>query len=186
MTTQMPLQQIPFHTIDGQTRTLADDAGQVILIVNVASKCGLTPQYEGLEKLYRDKHAAGLQIIGFPANNFLEQEPGSNSEIAQFCSLEYGVTFPLMEKISVAGDDTHPLYQQLCALQPQRIGEGPWMQDLIEYGLTPNEPPAILWNFEKFLIGRNGKVIARFAPDVTADDSRLRDTIDQALAIPAF
>lgn len=177
------LNQIEFKTIQGQTQTLNDYAGKVLLIVNVASKCGLTPQYEGLEKLYREKQAAGLEILAFPANNFLQQEPGTNNEIAQFCSLEYDVTFPLFEKISVTGDDSHPLYQMLCALQPQRIGEGPWMQDLIEYGLTPNQPPQILWNFEKFLIGRDGKVLARFAPDVTADDSRVRDAIDQALAV---
>ena len=123
----------------------------------------------------------GLEILGFPANNFLEQEPGTNDEIQQFCSLTYDVHFPIFSKISVVGEDKHPLYQTLITAQPERIGEGPWWQDLVEYGLTPNPKPEVLWNFEKFLINKKGEVVARFAPDITADDSRLVDAIQAEL-----
>lgn len=118
------IQDISLTTIDGQPSSLADYQGKVLLLVNVASKCGLTPQYEGLQALYAEKHAQGLEVLGFPANNFLGQEPGSEAEIQQFCQLTYDVSFPMFSKISVAGDDTHPLYQQLTAAQPQSIGEG--------------------------------------------------------------
>ncbi|MEQ1248465.1 glutathione peroxidase [Acinetobacter soli] len=173
---------IPVQDIQGQAVDLEQYHGQVLLIVNVASKCGLTPQYEGLEALYQAKKDQGLAILGFPANNFLEQEPGTNEEIQQFCSLNFDVKFPLFAKISVAGEDKHPLYQTLIQAQPERIGEGPWWKDLVEYGLTPNEPPEVLWNFEKFLVSKTGDVVARFAPDITADDPRLIDAINQELA----
>lgn len=173
---------IPVQDIQGQAIDLEQYHGQVLLIVNVASKCGLTPQYEGLEALYQAKKDQGLTILGFPANNFLEQEPGTNEEIQQFCSLNFDVKFPLFAKISVAGEDKHPLYQTLIQAQPERIGEGPWWKDLVEYGLTPNEPPEVLWNFEKFLVSKTGDVVARFAPDITADDPRLIDAINQELA----
>ncbi|WP_288391310.1 glutathione peroxidase [uncultured Acinetobacter sp.] len=173
---------IPVQDIQGQAVDLEQYHGQVLLIVNVASKCGLTPQYEGLEALYQAKKDQGLTILGFPANNFLEQEPGTNEEIQQFCSLNFDVKFPLLAKISVAGEDKHPLYQTLIQAQPERIGEGPWWKDLVEYGLTPNEPPEVLWNFEKFLVSKTGEVVARFAPDITADDPRLIDAINQELA----
>lgn len=172
---------IPVNTIKGQSADLQQYAGKVLLIVNVASKCGLTPQYEGLEKLYEQKKAEGLEILGFPANNFLAQEPGSDEEIQQFCSLTYDVSFPLFSKISVAGDDKHPLYQTLIQAQPERIGEGPWWKDLVDYGLTPNPKPEVLWNFEKFLINKQGEVVARFSPDITADDPRLLDAINAEL-----
>lgn len=175
------ISNIPLNKIDGSETTLAAYQGKVLLVVNVASKCGLTPQYEGLEKLYKEKKAQGLEILAFPANNFLAQEPGTNEEIQQFCSLTYDVSFPLFAKISVAGDDKHPLYQALIAAQPERIGEGPWKKDLIEYGLTPNEPPEVLWNFEKFLINKQGEVVARFAPDITAEDPRILAAIDAEL-----
>ncbi|MDQ9833019.1 glutathione peroxidase [Acinetobacter soli] len=173
---------IPVQDIQGQAVDLEQYHGQVLLIVNVASKCGLTPQYEGLEALYQAKKDQGLTILGFPANNFLEQEPGTNEEIQQFCSLNFDVKFPLFAKISVAGEDKHPLYQTLIQAQPERIGEGPWWKDLVEYGLTPNEPPEVLWNFEKFLVSKTGELVARFAPDITADDPRLIDAINQELA----
>ncbi|OUY08920.1 glutathione peroxidase [Acinetobacter populi] len=173
---------ISLNKIDGSETTLAAYSGKVLLVVNVASKCGLTPQYEGLEKLYKEKKTQGLEILAFPANNFLAQEPGTNEEIQQFCSLTYDVSFPLFAKISVAGEDKHPLYQGLITAQPERIGEGPWKKDLIEYGLTPNEPPEVLWNFEKFLINKQGEVVARFAPDITAEDPRLVAAIDAELA----
>lgn len=115
---------IPVTTIEGQPSSLADYRGKVLLVVNVASKCGLTTQYEGLQQLYAAKHEAGLEVLGFPANNFLGQEPGSESEIQQFCQLEYNVAFPLFAKISVAGDDVHPLYRALTEAQPAATGEG--------------------------------------------------------------
>ena len=173
---------ISVNRIDGQETTLNQYAGKVLLLVNVASKCGLTPQYEGLEKLYSAKKAEGLEILGFPANNFLEQEPGTNEEIQEFCSIHYQVDFPLFSKISVAGSDIHPLYQALTHAIPERIGEGPWWKDLVDYGLTPNEPPEVLWNFEKFLVNKQGEVVARFAPDITADDPRILDAINAELA----
>lgn len=178
---------IPVSTIEGQASSLADYRGKVLLVVNVASKCGLTRQYEGLQALYADKHAAGLEVLGFPANNFLAQEPGSDAEIQQFCQLEYNVSFPMFAKISVAGDDIHPLYQQLTQVQPAATGEGPMREKLeglvSKYpDLAVNPAPAVLWNFEKFLVGRDGQVIARFAPDVPADDARLVAAIDAALA----
>lgn len=172
---------IPVKTIDGTEINLDQYKGKVLLLVNVASKCGLTPQYEGLEKLYQNQKDQGLEILGFPANNFLEQEPGSDDEIQQFCSVTYDVHFPLFSKISVAGADKHPLYQTLITAIPERIGEGPWWKDLVDYGLTPNPKPEVLWNFEKFLINKNGEVVARFAPDITADDPRILDAIEAEL-----
>ena len=172
---------IPVKTIAGQDTTLNQYAGKVLLLVNVASKCGLTPQYEGLQKLYQEKKDQGLEILGFPANNFLAQEPGSDEEIQEFCSLNYQVDFPLFAKISVAGEDKHPLYQTLTQAIPERIGEGPWWEDLVDYGLTPNPKPEVLWNFEKFLINKKGEVIARFAPDIKADDRRIVEAINAEL-----
>ena len=173
---------IPVQDIQGQAVDLAQYQGKVLLIVNVASKCGLTPQYEGLEQLYQAKKAQGLEILGFPANNFLEQEPGSNDEIQHFCSVNYDVHFPLFAKISVAGDDKHPLYQTLTQAIPERTGEGPWWKDLVDYGLTPNNPPEVLWNFEKFLVNKKGEIVARFAPDITATDERIVNAIEAELA----
>ena len=177
-----PLTDIPLTTIDGDATTLGAYAGKVLLVVNVASKCGLTPQYAGLEALYREKHAAGLEILGFPANDFAGQEPGSDDEIQQFCSLTYDVSFPLFSKIAVTGEAIHPLYAALTAARPEATGEGPMRENLRGYGMTPNPAPGVLWNFEKFLIGRDGRVVDRFAPDVTADDPRLRAAIEAALA----
>ena len=173
---------IPVQDIQGQAVDLAQYQGKVLLIVNVASKCGLTPQYEGLEQLYQAKKAQGLEVLGFPANNFLEQEPGSNDEIQHFCSVNYDVHFPLFAKISVAGDDKHPLYQTLTQAIPERTGEGPWWKDLVDYGLTPNNPPEVLWNFEKFLVNKQGEIVARFAPDITANDERIVSVIEAELA----
>ena len=173
---------IPVQDIQGQAVDLAQYQGKVLLIVNVASKCGLTPQYEGLEQLYQAKKAQGLEVLGFPANNFLEQEPGSNDEIQHFCSVNYDVHFPLFAKISVAGEDKHPLYQTLTQAIPERTGEGPWWKDLVDYGLTPNNPPEVLWNFEKFLVNKKGEIVARFAPDITATDERIVSAIEAELA----
>jgi glutathione peroxidase len=176
------LQTIPLHRIDGTTNRLEDYQGKVLLVVNVASKCGLTPQYEGLEKLYQARRAQGLEILGFPANNFMEQEPGTNEEISQFCSLNYDVHFPLFSKISVKGADQHPLYKALTSAQPKALGDGPFRERLKGYGIDTGTPEDVLWNFEKFLINRKGEVVARFAPDVTAEDPRLLSVIDSELA----
>jgi glutathione peroxidase len=176
--------EIPVHKIDGTPAALSEFAGQVLLIVNVASKCGLTPQYAGLEKLYAAQRARGLQILGFPANNFGAQEPGTNAEIADFCSTSYGVTFPMFEKISVGGNDRHPLYRELIAAQPSATEKpgSDFKAKLAGYGIKQENPTDILWNFEKFLIGRNGQVVARFAPDVTADDPILLAAIETELS----
>lgn len=176
------IQDIPLTTIDGAASSLADYRGKVLLLVNTASKCGLTPQYEGLEKLYREKKDAGFAVLGFPANNFNGQEPGSEEQIKQFCALNFDVSFPMFAKISVAGADIHPLYQALTAAQPAATGEGPMRQKLAGFNIATNDAPAVLWNFEKFLIGKDGSVIGRFAPDTAADNPALLAAIDVALA----
>ena len=137
--------EIPVKMIDGRETTLAEHLGKVLLIVNVASKCGFTRQYDGLQKLYERFKDKGLVVLGFPANDFLHQEPGTNEEIKQFCSLEFGVTFPMFAKITVKGEGMHPLYRFLTAP-----------------ATNPNSPGKITWNFNKFLIGRDGSVAARF------------------------
>jgi glutathione peroxidase len=144
---------------DGTDATLREYAGDVLLAVNVASECGLTPQYTGLEKLQEELGGRGFRVLGFPCNQFGAQEPGTNEQIAAFCSTNYGVTFPLFDKIDVNGEHRHPLYA----------------------ALTAAEPGDIAWNFEKFLIGRDGTVVARFAPTVTPQDPALREAIDTAL-----
>jgi glutathione peroxidase len=179
------IQTIPLTRIDGASDTLGAHKGKVLLIVNVASKCGLTPQYEGLEKLFEAKRAQGLEVLGFPANDFRAQEPGSNSEIAEFCKTNYGVQFPLYSKISVVGREQHPLYAALTKAQPAAIGEGPMRERLQGYKIETNPAPDVLWNFEKFVVNRTGEVVARFAPDVAADDPRLVRALDAELAKPA-
>ena len=173
---------IAVNTIQGTETTLNAYQGKVLLIVNVASKCGLTPQYEGLQQLYKDKKQQGLEILAFPSNDFLAQEPGTNDEIQQFCSVNYQIDFPLFAKIPVVGTEKHPLYAALTTAIPERTGEGPWWDDLVEYGLTPNNPPELLWNFEKFLVNKQGEVVARFAPDITADDPRIVEAVEAELA----
>jgi len=177
------IQDIPLKTIAGQDDSLANHAGKVLLVVNVASKCGLTPQYDGLEKLHAAYRNRGFEVLGFPANNFGAQEPGTDAEIAEFCSLTYDVDFPLFSKISVVGDDKHPLYAALTATQPiaTSTSGGGMRERLAGHGITPNPEPEILWNFEKFLIDRDGEVIARFAPDTSPDDPALVAAIEQAL-----
>lgn len=139
-----------FETIDGEKASLKQYEGKVVMIVNTASRCGLTPQYEALEKVYREHKEDGLVIIGFPANNFMGQEPGTNEEIARFCSERFDVTFPMAAKVSVKGEDAHPLFKQLAA-QPEPIG---------------GEPS---WNFTKFVVDREGNVVGRFSPRVSPD-----------------
>ena len=173
---------IPLTRIDGTASTLADYAGQVLLIVNVASKCGLTVQYDGLEWLFRSYRDRGLVVLGFPANDFKGQEPGSDAEIADFCRATFGVDFPMFGKITVTGPEKHPLYDALIAAEPQTsFRPGSNFRDRIP---APN-PNEVHWNFEKFLIGRDGQVIGRFAPDTEPDDPDLVAAIEAALAAPA-
>lgn len=178
------LQQIPFETIDGKPSTLADLAGgKVTLVVNVASKCGLTPQYEALEKLYEERKDEGFTVVGFPANNFGAQEPGTDEEIAEFCSTNYAVQFPIASKISVAGDDQHPLYAGLTSAIPRAEGDSDAFRERLKgHGITANEDPDVVWNFEKFLLDREGNVVRRFAPSMTPDDPAITAAIEEQLA----
>ncbi|MCV9967191.1 glutathione peroxidase [Pararhizobium sp. BT-229] len=179
--TTSPL-DIPVKTADGRQTTLAEFRGRVVLVVNVASKCGLTVQYEGLEKLFETKREEGLVVLAFPANDFMGQEPGTEAEIVEFCTSTYDVQFPIFAKISVKGETIHPLYRSLTSAVPNATGEGPMRDRLKGYGVVPDNAADVLWNFEKFLIGRNGNVVGRFAPDVTADDQRLVSAIEKELA----
>lgn len=175
------LQTIPIKTIDGRDSSLGDYAGQVLLVVNTASKCGLTPQYEGLESLYTKYKDDGFAVLGFPANNFAGQEPGSDAEIASFCTTSFAVDFPMFSKISVAGTDKHPLYAALTEAEPAAEASGDFREKLKGYGMTPNPEPEVLWNFEKFLIGRDGDVVARFSPDMAPDDDRIVTAVEREL-----
>jgi glutathione peroxidase len=178
------LQEIPLRRIDGSPASLKEFAGNVLLIVNVASKCGLTPQYEGLEALYKKYQAQGLVVLGFPANDFGAQEPGSNQEIVEFCQTRFAVDFPLFEKIAVKGDAQHPLYRELIAQRPEARSNagGSLGAKLAEHGLSPKVPSDVMWNFEKFLIDRQGNVADRFAPDVTPEQPELVRAIELELA----
>lgn len=177
------LQNIPLKRIDGSPATLNDYRGKVLLIVNVASKCGLTPQYEGLEKLYKSYREKGLEILAFPANNFLAQEPGTNEEILSFCKSTYDVSFPLFQKISVKGSDQHPLYAELTKAQPQAEANpgGSLEQRLTEKGLGRTQASDVLWNFEKFIVNREGVAVDRFAPDVAPDSTLLTHRLEELL-----
>lgn len=163
----MPALKFKMKDIDGEEKNLADYYGNVILMVNTASRCGFTPQYEGLEKLYQKYRDRGFTILAFPANNFGAQEPGSNEQIKAFCSSKFNVTFPLFAKVSVKGEDICPLYQYLTAKDAgHRFG-----------GEIP-------WNFNKFLIDRKGRVVGRFAPGVAPDDKKLTRAIERRLKKP--
>lgn len=178
------LEAIPVRTVDGQPASLANYAGKVRLVVNVASKCGLTPQYEGLEALYRRFHEQGFEILGFPANEFGAQEPGTEAEIKDFCSTKYDVTFPLFSKIVVKGPGQHPLYAALIGAQPSALSlpGHDFRAKLVKHGIDVGAPQDITWNFEKFLIDKQGEVVARFAPDVTPDAELLVSAIERELA----
>jgi glutathione peroxidase len=140
-------------TIDGKPRKLADYKGKVLLVVNTASKCGFTPQYKGLEALYEKYKSKGLVVLGFPSNQFGQQEPGPDDEIAEFCEMNFGVTFPLFSKVDVNGDAAHPLFKYLTSTKKGLLGS-----------------EAIKWNFTKFLIGRDGNVVERYAPTTKPED----------------
>ena len=157
------LYSFTLNSIDGKPAPLADYKGKVVLIVNVASRCGYTPQYTGLEALYEKYKGQGFVILGFPANNFGAQEPGTNEEIKTFCSRKYNVSFPMYAKISVKGDDQAPLYKYLTTETPS--------------GITGD----IKWNFTKFLVDRNGNVVQRFEPAVTPDSQEMTDAIKKQL-----
>jgi len=178
--------EIPVNTITGESTTLAPYKGHVLLIVNVASKCGLTPQYEGLEKLYSTYKHCGFDVLGFPANDFAGQEPGTNQEIQKFCTTSFGVDFPMFEKITVAGPDKHSLYDLLIAAQPVARVNDPEFRGkldgfLSKNGAATNPLPELLWNFEKFLVDRRGQVVARFAPDTLPTDPAVVQAIEAAL-----
>ena len=177
------LKDIPVTTIDGTETTLAALEAEVLLVVNVASKCGLTPQYEGLEALHRKYADQGFAVCGFPANDFLGQEPGSEDEIAEFCRTTYDVTFPMFSKITVVGDDRHPLYSEMISQQPEAAGEPEKQRERLHgFNIETTDPPEVLWNFEKFLIGRDGSAIARFAPNCKVDRDEVIAAIEAALA----
>jgi glutathione peroxidase len=185
-----PLYDIPLHRITGEDASLGDYRGKVLLLVNVASQCGLTGQYTALESLYTRFKDSGFAVLGFPANDFGAQEPGTNAEIAEFCTKEYNVDFPMFEKIIVTGPETHPLYRALIAAQP--TATGPKREsfrnklksflDSVHPGKATNPEPGILWNFEKFLIGRDGAVVARFSPEIVPDDPIIVSTVESALS----
>ena len=160
----MDLRDIPLTTIDGETTTLAEYDDRVVLVVNVASRCGLTPQYEKLEALQREYGDRGFTVLGFPCNQFAGQEPGSSDDIKSFCSMTYGVTFPLMEKVKVYGRKRHPLYVELTQV-PDAAGKA----------------GRVTWNFEKFVLLPDGEV-ARFRPNVQPDDPAVIAVIERGLA----
>jgi glutathione peroxidase len=158
------LYDLPIATLDGTPSSLAPLAGQALLVVNVASKCGLTPQYEGLERLHERYADRGFSVVGFPCNQFLGQEPGTAEEIQEFCSTTYGVTFPLYEKIDVNGENRHPIYADLTTTADPdgHVGD-------------------IRWNFEKFVVSPEGKVVARFAPQTQPEDDAVIAAIESVL-----
>jgi glutathione peroxidase len=160
----MSLYDVPVATLEGADGKLAEQKGNVTLVVNVASQCGLTPQYAGLQKLYEQYQSQGFSVLGFPCNQFGAQEPGTTGEIKTFCETSYGVTFPMFEKIEVNGDDQHPLYEQLTKTADAEGHTGD-----------------IRWNFEKFLLSRDGEVIARFSPLVEPEAPELVSAIEGAL-----
>ncbi len=178
------IQDVAVKTIRGADATLGDHAGKVRLVVNVASQCGLTPQYAALEALYQKYRDQGFVVLGFPANDFGAQEPGSEPEIEQFCTANYGVSFPMFGKIAVTGDDRHPLYNALVAAQPkaQVLPGTDFKGKLAGYGFHQKADSDVLWNFEKFLIDKKGNVVARFNPDIAPDDPVITSAIEAELA----
>lgn len=160
--TQKTMYEFTVKDIKGEDFPLDQFKGEVVLVVNTASKCGFTKQYEGLEKLYKDNESKGFTVIGFPANDFMGQEPGSNSEISEFCSTKFKVTFPMMSKITVKGENADPLFKFLIK--------------------SSGEAKDIEWNFAKFLIGKDGSVIARFSPKTEPDSAEIKAAIEKALS----
>src|SRR4026208_501528 len=157
------LQEIPLKDINGKSTSLKDYDGKVLLVVNVASKCGLTPQYKALEAVHQKYKDKGFSVLGFPCNDFGSQEPGTNEEIKEFCSTKYNVTFPMFDKLHVKGPEQHPLYAALS-------------------GKDSPFPGDVKWNFGKFLIGRDGRIIKRFEPKATPDSPEVTQAVEAALA----
>lgn len=170
--------------INGVARSLELWRGQVLLIVNVASKCGFTPQYEGLEALHAAHSGRGFAVLGFPCNQFGGQEPGSEAEIQDFCQTNYSVSFPMFSKVEVNGEQRHPLYQTLISARPQATTapDSNFKEKLAGYGIKPANDTDVLWNFEKFLVNRRGEVVGRFAPDMAPDHPLLVAAIEAELA----
>ena len=160
----MGIYDVDVRTIDGEDSTLTEYKGKTLLIVNVASKCGLTPQYAGLETLHETYVDRGFEVLGFPCNQFGGQEPGTEGEIAEFCSTTYGIKFPMFSKLDVNGDGRHPLYEELTKTEDAEGKAGD-----------------VLWNFEKFLVSPEGEIVARFRPLVTPEDPGLIETIEANL-----
>lgn len=160
----MTIYEPTIHNLAGEDASLGEFEGKALLLVNVASKCGLTPQYEGLERLQRTYGDRGFSVLGFPCNQFAGQEPGTSEEIAEFCSATYGVSFPLFEKVDVNGGDRHPIYDQLTAV-PDAEGEAGDVQ----------------WNFEKFLVSPDGEIVKRFRPTVDPEAPEVIDAIEASL-----
>ena len=174
--------EIPVNTLSGEPTTLEQYKGKVMLIVNTASKCGLTPQYEGLEKLYGTYKHCGFEVLGFPANDFAGQEPGTSEDIKTFCETKFNVSFPMFEKVVATGPDKADVYKILTNAQPvAKIADPGFKDKLRGYGLTIADAPELTWNFEKFLVNRKGQVVGRFAPDTAPDDPALIKAIEQSL-----
>jgi glutathione peroxidase len=169
---------IPLTTIDGRPASLREHQGEVLLLVNVASQCGLTPQYAALEKLHERYRDSKFAVLGFPANDFAGQEPGSDEAIASFCRSTFGVEFPMYSKIAVTGEERHPLYTALTAERPETEDRAGMEAMLRGHGIAPTPAPEVLWNFEKFLIARDGRVVRRFSPDTLPDAARVLAAID--------
>lgn len=148
--------------LNGQDEDLSKYKGKVVMVVNTASKCGLTPQYKGLQAIYDQYRESGFEILGFPANDFMGQEPGTDEDIAEFCELNYGVSFPMFSKITVKGDEMHPLYQEITTM-PEPIGGD------------------VLWNFQKYLLDRDGNVVKKFGPRTTPEDPEVTSAIEELL-----
>jgi glutathione peroxidase len=175
------LYDIPVNRIDGTGTTLGEHKGEVLLIVNVASKCGLTPQYDALEKVYESFKDRKFSVLGFPANDFGAQEPGTDAEIQSFCSTKFDVQFPLYSKIVVTGEAQHPLYAHLTAAVPTAENSGELRKRIEANGRNPAPEPAVLWNFEKFLVNRQGMVVRRFSPDMAPNDPAVIAAIESEL-----
>src|SRR5262245_4844685 len=164
MSNAMTIYDFSVKDIEGKSRSLSEFQGKALLVVNVASRCGLTPHYKGLEAMYQELRGRGLEVLGFPCNQFGAQEPGTEDEIKEFCSTRYDVDFPMFSKLDVNGDARHPLYAWLTAQQT-----------------APDGPGDIIWNFAKFVIDRNGEVVARFSPPTDPSDAALRAAVEKAL-----
>jgi len=176
------IHDISVTTIDGQAKSLGDYKGKTLLIVNVASECGLTPQYEALEALYEEKKDQGLEVLGFPCNQFGGQEPGSEAQIKEFCEMKFGIQFPMFAKIDVNGENQHPLYSALLSAIPTRTKSpgSEFEEKLKNYGKEVKDG-AVMWNFEKFLVSSDGQVVGHFAPDMTPTDPILQSALSEEL-----